>query len=51
MPFENFIINDTLLNLFVNDCTWEFHFNVSVMCIPRNFISAVYSRFNLLKLT
>ena len=51
MPFEDFIIKDTLLNLFANDCIWELYFNVSVMCIPRNFVSAVYSRFYLLKLT
>ena len=40
-----------LLNLLANDCTWEFQFNVSVMRIPRNFISAVYFRFTLFKLT
>jgi hypothetical protein len=31
-------MNNTLLNLLANDCTWEVQVNVSVMLIPRNFV-------------
>ena len=51
ISLRDFIIKDTLLNLFANDSTWKFHFNVSVIWMPRNFVAAVKSKFILLKVT
>jgi hypothetical protein len=44
ISLRDFIIMDTLLILLANDCTWEFHFNVSVIVLHSSYILLIVNK-------
>jgi hypothetical protein len=51
LSLGDFIIKATFLNLFADNWIWECHFSVSVIRIPRKFVSDVQATAVLLKVT